>query len=89
MHGNVWEWCWDWYGDYPSQSIIDPQGPEVGTSHVLRGGSRFYGSRYCRSASRYGDPSDRYFSIGFRLARSHQSAGGVMHETHGTLFSSN
>ena len=90
MHGNVWEWCQDWYSSYPSQSVINPQGPEIGTYRVLRGGSWFYYDRSCRSAGRlsYG-PSSRYNRFGFRLARSHRSVGGVIRETHGALLSSN
>ena len=69
MHGNVVEWCWDWYGDYPSGAVTDPMGPESGSYRVFRGGGWNSFAVYCRSAYRYGGkPSDRYCGVGFRVA---------------------
>ena len=73
MHGNVWEWCSDWF-DKKLSGGIDPVGPGGGSSRVDRGGSWGHSPGYCRSAYRfYDDPSDRFSYLGFRVARS-QSA---------------
>ncbi|MCP5251080.1 MAG: formylglycine-generating enzyme family protein [Burkholderiales bacterium] len=70
MHGNVMEWCQDWYDEYPTQSLIDPQGPRTGNSRVLRGGSWDNYGRVCRSAHRRNyDSTYRDYRIGFRLAQ--------------------
>jgi len=70
MHGNVWEWCQDLYGDYASGSVTDPEGPSGGSSRVGRGGSWYGGARNCRSANRGSlTPDSRYEPLGFRLAR--------------------
>ena len=68
MHGNVWEWCADWYSEYPYATATDPIGFVGGTDRVLRGGSWYFNAGWTRSAFRRMDGSDRrYYGTGFRL----------------------
>jgi formylglycine-generating enzyme required for sulfatase activity len=72
MHGNVFELCWDRYGEgyYNQSAADDPTGPAGAAGRVIRGGSWYDLPRYCRSADRNADsPDGRYYDLGFRLAR--------------------
>ena len=71
MHGNVWEWCQDWHGDYSKGSTTDPTGAASGSLRVSRGGCWYDYSVRCRSAYRYRyAPDYRSFNLGFRVLRS-------------------
>jgi formylglycine-generating enzyme required for sulfatase activity len=75
MHGNVWEWCNDGFGEYPRGAVRDPRGQSESSYRVVRGGSLYNDARYCKSAIRHWfDPSYRNSFLGFRVAL---SASGV------------
>jgi formylglycine-generating enzyme len=68
MHGNVEEWCYDWYGPYREEAQTDPVGFESGDFKVTRGGSHSTELSYLRSANRLGTlPADKSWLIGFRV----------------------
>lgn len=70
IHGNVYEWCRDWYGEYPSKLVLYPTGPAQGKTRVVRGGSWLNDAFVLRSANRITWPREKIDSfIGFRIAR--------------------
>ncbi len=68
MHGNIWEWCHDWFDAYPIEPQTNPKGPDSGLFRIFRGGGWRNYAQLCRSAFRYNYfPDYRYFNIGFRV----------------------
>jgi len=69
MHGNVREWCADWYGAYSGNTKVDPTGPDSGRSRVIRGGCFYHGADLSTSTTRFfSEPDYSDYSIGFRVA---------------------
>jgi formylglycine-generating enzyme required for sulfatase activity len=70
MHGNVAEWCADWYGEIAGGDEVDPHGPRLGEYRLLKGGSWQYDAADCRSAARdHCLPTSENSVIGFRVVR--------------------
>ena len=79
MHGNVGEWVWDYYGDYPTQAQTDPVGPDSGVLRVNRGGGWNDFAKNLRSAYRATLPQDSaVFNVGFRLVRNAAAGSGTV-----------
>jgi flavodoxin len=82
MHGNVGEWCWDYYGAYDTQAQIDPTGPATGSLRVNRGGGWNDFAKHLRSAYRSSTPQDNSsYNLGFRLALNATAASGSIMDT--------
>ena len=68
LAGNTWEWCLDWYTNYPTGTVIDPQGPTNGTQKAFRGGTFNSTAAACRSAERNKvEPGSGFNTLGFRV----------------------
>jgi len=82
MHGNVWEWCWDYYESYSGNGGTDYGEQSDSVFRVMRGGSWGVPGYFLRSAARgYGDPGYRHYSIGFRIVRPYDKAVFAANQT--------
>jgi len=69
MSGNVWEACYDWYGNYDLYYTQNPKGQTIGKAKVIRGGDWYYQKNFCRVTNRHScPPEDTYNTVGFRVA---------------------
>jgi len=69
MPGNIWEWCWDWYGAYPDEAQADPVGADSGSGRVMRGGQWYCARSVISTMRSHNAPPDKGMFIGFRLVR--------------------